>query len=145
MAADLNIVRKALETGLIPVSCATFKHIFSGEVGMAVSRRDDLRWTGSYPGGRGESRLPYREVRDNGSGLRQELFAKIFDPFFITKFIGRGLGPAAVHSIVRSNQGFIEVESASGHGTAFRVYLPAGRAPPNRPRVTRSAQRRQRV
>ena len=65
-------------------------------------------------------------VLDNGTGIRPELLPKIFDPFFTTKFMGRGLGLAAVHGIVRSNHGFIEVESALGKGTTFRVFLPAG-------------------
>ena len=68
------------------------------------------------------------EVRDNGGGIKPDLLRKIFDPFFTTKFTGRGLGLAAVHGIIRSNRGFIEVESSWGEGTVFRVYLPAGTA-----------------
>ncbi len=67
----------------------------------------------------------YIEVTDSGSGMSPDVVEKIFDPFFSTKFIGRGLGLCAVLGIVRSHKGAIQVDSAIGKGTTFRVYFPA--------------------
>jgi PAS domain S-box-containing protein len=65
------------------------------------------------------------EVQDSGCGMDQGTQAKIFDPFFSTKFTGRGLGLSAVHGFVRSNGGAVRVRSGPGEGTVFQVVLPA--------------------
>ncbi len=64
-------------------------------------------------------------VRDNGSGMDEDTKARIFDPFFSTKFTGRGLGLAAVVGIVRGHKGALEVASLPGSGTTFTVMFPA--------------------
>jgi CheY-like chemotaxis protein len=64
------------------------------------------------------------EVSDTGCGMTEEVKAKIFDPFFSTKFPARGLGLAVVQGIVRDLDGKINIVSAPGQGTAFQVLLP---------------------
>jgi PAS domain S-box-containing protein len=66
-------------------------------------------------------------VIDDGSGIDESILPKIFDPFFTTKVKGKGtgLGLSIVDSLVRSHNGYLEVESKKGEGTTFTVYLPA--------------------
>jgi len=65
-------------------------------------------------------------VQDTGSGISEENLEKIFDPFFTTKALGEGtgLGLSVVHGTVTSLGGTIEVQSVTGKGTTFVVYLP---------------------
>ncbi|HWR54644.1 MAG TPA: response regulator [Bryobacteraceae bacterium] len=65
------------------------------------------------------------EVSDDGCGMDEQVLARMYDPFFTTKFMGRGLGLSAASGIVRAHHGAIRVESTPGEGTAFHVQLPA--------------------
>jgi PAS domain S-box-containing protein len=65
------------------------------------------------------------QVRDTGSGMDEETVKRIFDPFFSTKFLGRGLGLSAALGIVRGHKGALKVTSAPAQGTSFEVLFPA--------------------
>jgi len=74
------------------------------------------------------------KVSDTGCGIADNAIEKLFDPFFSTKFTGRGMGLAVVMGIVRSHGGVITVESKPGQGSAFRVFFPvAGEEVPRQP------------
>jgi PAS domain S-box-containing protein len=86
------------------------------------------------------------EVSDTGIGMSEEVQARIFDPFFSTKFSGRGLGLAIVQRIVRDYEGAINVVSAPARGTRLEVLLPtvSDAVHPSHPsaaRVTQKAHR----
>ena len=64
------------------------------------------------------------EVVDPGCGIAGKDIEKIFDPFFSSKFTGRGLGLAVVLGIMKSHGGAVTVESEPGRGSTFRVFFP---------------------
>ena len=80
-----------------------------GEVSVSLSRSD---------GG------VLLEVRDNGIGMDEATQTRLFEPFYTTKAGHTGVGLAAVYGIVERAHGRVDVESALGHGTAFRITLP---------------------
>jgi CheY-like chemotaxis protein len=73
----------------------------------------------------------FLQVSDTGCGMNGATAARILDPFFSTKFVGRGLGLSTVAGIVRRHRGALGIWSTPGEGTTFRILLPcAERAVP---------------
>ncbi len=66
-------------------------------------------------------------VSDDGPGVDDATLVKMFDPFFSTKSVGRGLGLAATLGTVRSHRGALDVKTSPGTGTRITAYLPANR------------------
>jgi len=66
-------------------------------------------------------------VSDTGTGIPPEIIEKIFEPFFTTKELskGTGLGLSTVLGIVKSHEGFLDIESKPGVGTTFKIFIPA--------------------
>jgi two-component system cell cycle sensor histidine kinase/response regulator CckA len=71
-----------------------------------------------------EGDYAFLDVRDDGCGMDPETLARVCDPFFTTKFQGRGLGLASALGIVQSHDGALRFESEPGRGTSVRVLLP---------------------
>jgi len=65
------------------------------------------------------------DVEDDGTGIAADVLPRLFDPFFSTKESGSGLGLALTQQIVKDHGGDLDVESAVGRGTTFRVSVPA--------------------
>jgi len=65
------------------------------------------------------------DVADTGCGMSAETQERMFEPFFSTKFTGRGLGLAAALGILRGHRGAVRVTSAPGKGTMMRMFFPA--------------------
>jgi PAS domain S-box-containing protein len=96
---------------------------------------------GTFPLAPPPGRFVVLTVSDTGSGMAPEVRARMFDPFYTTKFAGRGLGLAAVLGIVRAHKGGIQVTTAPDRGTTVSVYWPAlpDTAPPVPDRNPRQA------
>jgi PAS domain S-box-containing protein len=126
IAADGTQVRQVIMNLLTNASDALDDH--NGEITLRTGSMyasaeylsECLAADGVRPG-----QFVFIEVADTGIGMNAETLARIFDPFFTTKFTGRGLGLAATLGIVRGHRGALNVHSALGSGTTFRVLFPS--------------------
>ncbi|MER9750141.1 nitrogen regulation protein NR(II) [Mesorhizobium sp. M0140] len=116
----LNLVKNAAEAiGSDP----------QGEIVLSTAFRPGIRV--SVPGTQDRVSLPLEFcVRDNGSGVSEDILPILFDPFITTKPNGSGLGLALVAKIVGEHGGIIECESTP-RGTTFRILMPAWKEAPN--------------
>jgi two-component system cell cycle sensor histidine kinase/response regulator CckA len=98
-----------------------------GQLTVRVSGKEiGLQSTPEHPEGY-PGRFVCVSVQDTGCGIDPLVQPHIFEPFFTTKSVGKGtgLGLATVYGIVKQHHGWIEVESKTGHGATFHVFLPA--------------------
>ncbi|HWP84855.1 MAG TPA: ATP-binding protein [Terriglobia bacterium] len=88
-------------------------------------------WCAAHKGARPGSYV-LLTVRDTGVGMDEKTLARIFEPFFTLKGLGKGtgLGLAMVYGIVKQHDGFLQVSSQPGAGTEFGVYFPISKAEP---------------
>jgi two-component system cell cycle sensor histidine kinase/response regulator CckA len=99
---------------------------FGGRLALDVAvARIDERFVQAHPDARAGNHAVL-SVKDTGHGMTDEVRSRVFEPFFTTKPAGSGtgLGLAMVYGAVQQNRGWIEVDSAPGHGTMFRIFLP---------------------
>jgi two-component system, cell cycle sensor histidine kinase and response regulator CckA len=136
-----RILVSELREGLPPVLCDSGQ-LTQVMLNLVVNARDAMPGGGTvtvrtrFASGSGPSREPDLppgawiciEVEDTGVGMSPEVQARIFEPYFTTKKLGRGtgLGLAVVYGAVENAGGVVVVKSAPGAGTTFRVYLPSG-------------------
>lgn len=99
-----------------------------GSVDVALSRREvdaEEIWHDVFGNRIAPGSYACLEVKDDGCGMSEETRQRIYEPFFTTKFTGRGLGMSATMGIIKSHKGALQLSSTLGDGSTFRVFLPA--------------------
>jgi signal transduction histidine kinase len=124
--ADVSLLQQAV-TNLVTNAVEAAREtggLVSVETAVRRFTRDDLRRAvvgGDLP----EGDYVSLEVSDTGSGMGPAVLRSMFDPFFTTRFTGRGLGLAAVHGISRMHHAALFAESTPGAGTTIRLLFQA--------------------
>jgi signal transduction histidine kinase len=129
--ARADLIREALER-LVTNAGEAIDDRAGGDVALWVQEADSEQVMGwrTYPPEWEPAGGAYASlaIRDTGSGITNELLDRLFDPFFSTKLLGRGLGLALVLSAARSFGGAVAVETALGRGSTFRLLVPIAQA-----------------
>jgi CheY-like chemotaxis protein len=107
----LSNASEAIESdGHINIACSNYR----------ITQQEAINFPGLSPG-----MYVRLKVEDNGRGMDEKVTARVFEPFFSTKFLGRGLGLAAVYGIVKNHGGWISINSQLNRGTCVCIFLPA--------------------
>ncbi len=124
--ADTAQLRQALSNIVINAGEAIGDRKGEVDITVRLAPAEDIRVFRIYPPDwvpKGKW-LACISVSDTGVGMQPAIFDKLFDPFFSTKFTGRGLGLAVVLGLIGAHGGAVSVESDPGKGSLFRVLLP---------------------
>ncbi|MCA1787774.1 MAG: GAF domain-containing protein, partial [Desulfobacteraceae bacterium] len=105
-----------------------------GTIGLSIHTvsQEDISTSNRFPLDWQPQDIPYAclEISDTGSGISRKDIVKLFDPFYTTKFTGRGMGLPVTMGILKTHGGCIIVDSKSGRGSVFRVCLPVSAEKP---------------
>jgi signal transduction histidine kinase len=110
--ADPNQLRQAVTS------------VINNAVEAIGNRRGSISISG-YSEGEAPGKNVIIEVTDTGCGMDEDTLRRVFDPFFSTKFTGRGLDMSAVSGVVKALNGTIDIKSRQGEGTSVRFAIPA--------------------
>jgi two-component system, cell cycle sensor histidine kinase and response regulator CckA len=120
--ADLTQMQMAVSAVMTNASEAMGN---DGSIRISAKNESISKRNGGNSGNQGHGWYLSLTIEDNGKGMDEETRQRIFEPFFSTKFKGRGLGMAAVYGIIKNHGGSISVDSEPEKGTAVRIHLPA--------------------
>jgi two-component system NtrC family sensor kinase len=117
---DADLIKQVIMNMLVNA-----QHAIEHEGSITVRSRRFPQPKSPEPGGQPAPMVEI-SIIDTGCGIPEKNLKRIFDPFFTSKEVGKGtgLGLSVSHGIVRAHGGVIEVESAVGKGSTFRIYLP---------------------
>ncbi len=125
IALDPGVFREMLEEILLNAREALDEEEGHVMVKTGVCRFDSSPWGHVHAPEPVDGDYVFVEVADNGCGMDGDTLERIFDPFFSTRFTGRGLGLAVVQGITGIRRGWIGVSSTPEQGTVFRLCFPA--------------------